>query len=129
MSYAQKKKAIKQADPLIVLTSVVFSSIFRFPWYVRNETFHQALKMEPIRKINNHQTLLFCNNIYPIPNPKILNLPIMILARRPEASVLIVPTKVLPIVPIVLLIAPNLIGQRLLWLFILSPLCITVTSF
>ena len=50
-------------------------STCKFPWYIRNQTIHNTLKVDPIRKVIKNFSQNFYNNITAIPNPELFNLP------------------------------------------------------
>ena len=50
-------------------------STCKFPWYIHNQTIHNILKVESVRKVIKNFSQNFYNSIPTIPNPELFNLP------------------------------------------------------
>ena len=67
--------ALQPIQKVQTLQNKLLHSTCKFPWYVRNQTIHITLKVEPIRKVIKNLSQNFYNNIPTISNPDLFNLP------------------------------------------------------
>ena len=75
-----------------ILQNKLLRSTCKFPWCFRNQTIHNTLKVEPIRKFIKNLSQNFCDNIPAIPSPELFNLPDYDprqFYKRPKASIFI----------------------------------------